>query len=378
MDRPDGDSAAPEAAHEPTLTIGEFARRTRLSAKALRLYDGLGLLRPARVAPGSRYRMYAPAQVERARLVAWLRRLGMPLARIREVAPLDPPDVARAVREFWAEVETRTAARRDLAAFLVDQLTRTEGETMSTSTLELRYAAVTDRGLVRPANQDAAHAGARVLAVADGYGPGGAPASAAAVGALRHLDARALAPGDVLNALADAVAEATRAVREVAGSTDAPEATGTTLTVLLWTGSRLALVHIGDSRAHVLRDGELFLITEDHTAVAELVEQGRITPAEAESHPQRALLLRALPGAPDAPAVPDLRTHDTRPGDRYLVCSDGLTALLAPERIRELLAAAADPQQAVHALVAAAHAAGAPDNIGCAVADVVVGAAHPG
>lgn len=106
------------------LTIGAFARASRLSPKALRLYDELGLLTPERVDPRSGYRHYAPAQLERARLVAWLRRLGMPLARIREVCELTPDAAASAVAAYWAQVEADTAARRDLAAFLVDQLSR--------------------------------------------------------------------------------------------------------------------------------------------------------------------------------------------------------------------------------------------------------------
>ncbi|MGX2997375.1 MerR family transcriptional regulator [Streptomyces sp. JNUCC 64] len=358
------------------LTIGAFARATRLSPKALRRYDGLGVLRPDRVAPGSGYRLYSPAQVERARLVASLRRLGMPLARVREVVELDAPRAGEAVRAFWARVEAETAARRDLAAFLVDQLTRTEEETM-TGTLELRYAAVTDRGLSRPANQDAAHAGPRVLAVADGFGPAGGAASAAAVGALRALDARPPhrdgAPGHLgtLNALEDAVAGAVRAVAAVTRDAGGPGPSGTTLTALLWTGARLALVHLGDGRAYVLRGGALLRISEDHTAVAALVEDGRLTPEEALTHPGRSLLTRALPGSPDDPAVPDLRTHDTRPGDRYLVCSDGLGSVVAPERLREALSGAAAPEDAVRSLVAEAYAAGAPDNVSCAVGEVV-------
>src|SRR5215218_544427 len=96
------------------LTIGAFARASRLSPKALRLYDELGLLSPARVDPVTGYRFYAPGQLEQARLVAWLRRLGMPLARIQRVCGLDPAAAAREVRSYWAGVESDTAARRDL------------------------------------------------------------------------------------------------------------------------------------------------------------------------------------------------------------------------------------------------------------------------
>ncbi|MFJ7147862.1 MerR family transcriptional regulator [Streptomyces sp. NPDC100445] len=348
------------------LTIGAFAKASRLSPKALRLYDELRLLRPARVDPDTGYRYYAPAQLERARLVAWLRRLGMPLAGIRTVCSLEPVEAAREIRAYWARAEAETAARRDLAAFLVDQLT-TEPEREPTGMLELRYSAHSDRGHVRPANQDTVYAGRGLLAVADGCGPAGAPASRAAVAALKRLeDAGEPAAGGVLNQLEDAVRGADEAVRELA---EGDAENGTTLTALLWTGSKLALVHIGDSRAYLLRDGELFRITHDHSVVQSLIDEGRLTPEEADSHPQRALLFKALGGGPDQ--VPDLRLHDARTGDRYLLCSDGLTGVVPDGRVRELLAAAPGPEAAVHRLIGAANAAGGPDNVSCVVADVV-------
>ncbi|WTL73032.1 MerR family transcriptional regulator [Streptomyces sp. NBC_01518] len=345
------------------LTIGAFARACRLSPKALRLYDELELLRPARVDPDSGYRYYAVVQLERARLVAWLRRLGMPLAGIREVCALEPAAAAREIRAYWARVEADTAVRRDLAGFLVDHLaaaTAVPGK--DTTMLELRYAAHSDRGRVRPSNQDTAYAGTRLLAVADGFGPAGAPASGAAVEALRFLDTEEVPAGNVLNLLEEAVRGATDAVRDVAD----PAENGTTLTALLWTGSKLALVHIGDSRAYLLRDGGLFRITHDHSVVQSLIDEGRLTPEEAGSHPQRAMLLKAL-----TTGTPDLKLHDTRRGDRYLLCSDGLTAVVPEHRIRELLTAHSDPEEAVRSLVDAANEAGGPDNVSCVVADVV-------
>jgi PPM family protein phosphatase len=363
------------------LTIGAFARASRLSPKALRLYDDLGLLRPARVDPVNGYRFYAPAQLERARLVAWLRRLGMPLARIRTVCELAPAAAAEEVAAFWARVEADTAARRDLAAFLVDHLSHPSRRdpTMSgtVTPLGIRYAALCDAGLVRESNQDAAHADSRLLAVADGYGPAGARAGSAAIEALKRVDTGVRA-GDLLNVLEDAVRQANRAVHETAAEgagapqgtgTGTPHGTGTTLTALLWTGSRLALVHVGDSRAYVLRDGGLFQITHDDTLVQSMVDEGRITPEEAATHPQRSLLLRALSGG--EPPTADVRLHDVHPADRYLLCSDGLSSVVPDEDVREVVAAAAGPEQAVRELVALAHRAGAPDNVACVVADVV-------
>ena len=371
------------------LTIGAFAKATRLSPKALRLYDDLGLLPPARVDPDTGYRFYSPDQLERARLVAWLRRLGMPLARIRQVCASPDAAAAAEIRAYWAHVEAETAARRDLAAFLVDHLTSKDHAPM-TSPLTLRYAARSDTGLVREGNQDAVYAGSRLLAVADGFGPCGAPASAAAIGALARLDAEALPAGNILNVLQDAVEEAGRAVTGAAAppaatdaATDAgpgsasdtdpaatPQFAGTTLTAMLWTGTHLALVHIGDSRAYLLRDGELFRITHDHTIVQSMVDEGRLTEDEAASHPDRALLLRAL--LPDGSLpTPDLRLHSAHPGDRYLLCSDGLSAVVPAEDLRRVLAGTAEPDAAARALIALALDAGGPDNVSCVVADVV-------
>ncbi|GAA3497937.1 MerR family transcriptional regulator [Streptomyces prasinosporus] len=354
------------------LTIGAFAKACRLSPKALRLYDELDLLRPARVDPYTGYRYYAAGQLERARLVAWLRRLGMPLAEIRRVCALGPGAAAGEIRAYWARVEAETAVRRDLAAFLVDHLPEESRRDTIVNTLELRHYAHSDRGRVRPANQDTAYAGGRLLAVADGFGPAGAPASTAAVEALRFLDTREIPAGGVLNLLEDAVRGAEQAVRDAA---DGTEEAGTTLTALVWTGSRLALVHIGDSRAYLLRDGELFRITHDHTVVQSMLDEGRLTPEEAVSHPQRTLLLKALTGAAATTASPDLRLHDARPGDRYLLCSDGLPSVVPDDTVRRLLAAAPAPDEAVHALIAAANEAGGPDNVSCVVADVVETAA---
>ncbi|MGW7490569.1 MerR family transcriptional regulator [Streptomyces sp. NPDC054786] len=351
------------------LTIGAFARASRLSPKALRLYDELGLLTPAQVDPRSGYRHYAPAQLERARLVAWLRRLGMPLARIREVCELAPAAAAAAVAAYWTQVEADTAARRDLAAFLVDQLSRKDTVMTEPRTpLTLRCAALTDQGLVRPAHQDAAYAGPRLLAVADGYGPSGGPVATAAIEALKDLEHRDLTSADLPAVLEEAAHRAHRA------APSADEASGTTLTALLRSGSQLALLHIGDSRAYVLRDSGLFRITHDHSLVQSLVDEGRLTPEEASSHPQRALLLRSLDGATEF--APDLELLEARPGERYLLCTDGLTSVVPAETIQDVLAAADDPDQAVRELIRQAREAGAPDNVACVVGELLaVGAA---
>ncbi|MBU3867685.1 MerR family transcriptional regulator [Streptomyces sp. 4503] len=349
------------------LTIGAFARASRLSPKALRLYDELGLLPPARVDPHSGYRHYDPAQLERARLVAWLRRLGMPLAEIRTVCELDPEAAAREVRAYWARIEADTAARRDLAAFLVDHLSgRDTAMTSDHTTLGIRYAALSDTGSVRESNDDAGYAGPRLLAVADGFG-GGRHAGEAAIEALKPLDA-GVPGGELLSALEEAAHRARESVSALAASDPALRDVGTTLTAMVWSGSRLGLVHIGDSRAYLLRDGELFQITHDHTVVQSLIDEGRITPEEAASHPQRALLLRAVGGG--SAFEPDFALRDARAQDRYLLCSDGLTGVVPAGEIRRVLGSEDDPGTAVRQLVALANRAGGPDNVTCVVAHV--------
>jgi PPM family protein phosphatase len=339
------------------LTIGAFARAARLSPKALRLYDELGLLRPVEVDPASGYRYYSPDQLDRARLVAWLRRLGMPLARIAQVIALPRQAAAEAVGAYWQEVEIEISARRELATTLVDHLCGKDTATTDATTT-LRWASACERGLVRRTNQDAVHADGGLLAVADGFGPAEAPsASEAAIGALARAGVSA---GEVLNALDDALSEAAAAVTAIGPPS------GTTLTALVRSGSRLALVHVGDSRAYLLRDGVTHQITTDHTLVRSMVDEGRLTLAEAASHPQRALLVRAL----DTGERPDVELREARVGDRYLLCTDGVHAVLDDSVLRESMRED-DPGAVVTRIVEHAHAVGAPDNLACVVADVV-------
>ncbi|MEV0460879.1 MerR family transcriptional regulator, partial [Catellatospora methionotrophica] len=201
------------------LTIGAFARAAGLSAKALRLYDDLGLLPPAAVDAETGYRFYEPDQLERARLIAALRRLDMPLARIRLICGLPPAAAAAEIGRFWDEVTADTAAREQLAARLVGQLSAAPDS--SSPRRDLRAAARSEAGLVRDSQEDVAYAGTRLLAVADGMrGQAGARAASAAVAALRHLDAATSAPDRVADVpvagLGAAFADADAAVRTVA------------------------------------------------------------------------------------------------------------------------------------------------------------------
>jgi serine/threonine protein phosphatase PrpC len=344
------------------LTIGAFARAAGLTPKALRLYDGLGVLPPAAVDAESGYRYYHPAQLDRARLVAALRRAGMPLARIRAICDKSPAEAAADVAAYWAEAEADHATRGRLAALLVDALS---GRKNDMPDLQIRAAARTDAGRDRTTNEDVAHAGTTVFAVADGTrGPGGADASAAAV--------RALTPSADLADLADLAEAAHRAdlaVHTLAQDLDPDdERPATTLTALLWSPPRLGLVHIGDTRAYLLRHGDLFRLTQDHSHVQTLVDAGRIGAGEASSHPQRPLLVRAL-GAGPGRCEPDVSVRTALAGDRYLLCSDGLWAAAPPAEVAETLPGGT-PDEAVHRLIDLAYRHGAPDNIAAVVVDV--------
>jgi serine/threonine protein phosphatase PrpC len=236
-------------------------------------------------------------------------------------------------------------------------------------TLVLRYSARSDRGLVRQNNQDAVYAGPRLLALADGMGghAAGEVASSLVISALALLDEDD--PGDDLLAeLRDATVDGNAAItRHVADAPDL-EGMGTTLTAILFAGSRLGLVHIGDSRAYQLREGVLTQITKDDTFVQSLIDEGRITEEEAHTHPQRSLLLRAITGQD---IDPSLTIREARPGDRFLLCSDGLSGVVSDETLAETLLAYRDPRECADRMIELALRGGGPDNITCIVADVV-------
>ena len=354
------------------MSSGEFARTSGLTRKALRLYDELGLLTPARVDPHSGYRFYAPAQLEQARLVAWLRRLGMPLAAIRSISTLSPMLAAAELAAYWDRVEAETVARRELASFLIGYLSGEDTAMTDAANEELtiRYAVRSDIGLERTDNEDAAYAGSRLLAIADGMGGhvAGEVASAAVIEALRPLDTQ-VPSGELLNALGHAVQRAEGALRDMVAANPSLRGMGTTVTALLRSGSRIGLAHIGDTRAYLVRGGEVFQITRDHTLVQSLLDEGKIAEEEVPSHPQRMLLLRALDGQHDY--EPDLQFHDARAGDRYLLSSDGLHATVPADDIARVLLTVTDPDQAVADLIKLAIDGGGPDNVTCIVADIV-------
>lgn len=239
-------------------------------------------------------------------------------------------------------------------------------------TLTLRYAARSDVGLVRSNNQDSAYAGPHLLAVADGMGghAGGDVASRLAIAALAPLDRTEHGPEEALTDLEHTVERARQDLVRVSDADPELVGMGTTVTALLHTGTTLVMAHLGDSRAYLLREGRLTQVTVDHTFVQHLVDTGRISPEEAEHHPQRNVVMRVL-GDFDVDLTPDMSVREARAGDRWLLCSDGLSGFVSPEQITEVLTETAAPDEAADLLITLSMTAGSTDNITVVVADVV-------
>lgn len=240
----------------------------------------------------------------------------------------------------------------------------------TTPHLGLRYAAKSDVGLVRQGNEDSGYVGPRLLLVADGMGghAAGELASSIAIATVADLDVHPPINADVLTALAECIDRTGEAISEIIAEDSALTGMGTTITGLYWLGGRIAVVHVGDSRAYMLRDQELVQLTHDHTYVQTLVDSGRITEAEAAVHPRRSLLMRALDGV--NPVEADLSVREARAGDRYLLCTDGLSGVLSDGEIASILGSG-EPTGVVTRLVDLALERGAPDNVTVVVAHVV-------
>ncbi|MFV2145537.1 PP2C family protein-serine/threonine phosphatase [Isoptericola sp. G70] len=239
-------------------------------------------------------------------------------------------------------------------------------------TLALRYAARSDVGLVRQNNQDSAYAGPNLLVVADGMGghAGGDIASSLAIAALAPLDETEHGPQEALADLERTVEQARQDLVHASEVDPDLAGMGTTVTALLRSGNTLAMAHLGDSRAYLLRDGALNQVTVDHTFVQHLVDTGRISPDEAETHPQRNVVMRVL-GDFDVDLTPDMSVREARPGDRWLLCSDGLSGFVPLEQITQVLAECESPEEAADLLITLAMTAASTDNITVVVADVV-------
>ncbi|WP_052664912.1 Stp1/IreP family PP2C-type Ser/Thr phosphatase [Nitriliruptor alkaliphilus] len=223
---------------------------------------------------------------------------------------------------------------------------------------------MTDVGRVREANEDAFLVGESIVAVADGMGGhlAGEVASATALEPVKALDGRAFEDGPAaINALRDAVIEANATVSRMAEEEPTYRGMGTTLTAALLEGRRLHLAHVGDSRAYLLRGDRFSQLTDDHTLVQHLVDEGQITREEAATHPQRSIITRAIGVSPEVDV--DALSLELDPGDQLLLCSDGLTGVVEDDAIARMLAARDDPDETLKRLIDAANAGGGPDNV---------------
>ena len=234
--------------------------------------------------------------------------------------------------------------------------------------LQLNYAVVSDRGLVRGNNEDSAYAGPNLLVIADGMGghAAGEVASQLMVTHLERLDADP-ADNDMLALLGGVADDANREIAEAIREHPETEGMGTTLTALMFNGRHFGLIHVGDSRGYRLRDGRLEQITMDDTFVQSLVNEGKLDPGDVSSHPQKSLILKAYTGRPVEPTLVDL---DARPGDRIMLCTDGLSDPVTAATIEQTLSEGA-PADAARRLIELALRSGGPDNITVVIADVV-------
>jgi len=245
--------------------------------------------------------------------------------------------------------------------------------TRASSSLRLRYAAISDVGRVRKDNQDSGYAGPWLLTVCDGVGGAarGDIASATAVGQLRRLDAPP-APEhteeELLGLVAGALHRAHDRIGELVEEDPSLAGTSTTATIALFDGEQIAIGHVGDSRGYLFRDGHISQITHDHTFVQTLIDEGRITEDEARVHPHRNLILQAIDGTRDL--EPDLFVLKLQPQDRLMLCSDGITASLDDGRLADILASGT-PDYAAVELTRASLEAGTTDNVTCIVADAI-------
>ena len=353
------------------MPIGEFSERSGLSPKRLRTYAAGGLLVPTAVDSASGYRYYSPGQLREARLIDTLRTAGMPLSDI--AALLRDPSVGQLDR--WAKQVEVDAAQRQEALQAARQFLDIDAEqpgrhpyaqARREAMTRFRTAVRTDIGRVRNRNEDAVLALDSIVAVADGMGglPGGDVASALAVSLLEGAFT-----GGSIDELGAAARAANRAILERADANADLEGMGTTLCAIGLTGDdELAIVNVGDSRAYLARDGAVSQLTEDHSVTADLVRRGEITPGEALDHPHRGVLTRVLGGGPTVDV--DSSIHPALPGDRLLLCTDGLFNEVPHEEIVAAITSSTAIADLANGLVEEALANGGHDNITVVVAEV--------
>jgi len=232
-------------------------------------------------------------------------------------------------------------------------------------------------GLVRSSNQDSGYASPNLLVVADGMGghAGGDVASTIAIEILKHLDHPGHTPATALRDLETALDHSQLAMIRASDTAPQLQGLGTTVVCLMRTDTTLVMAHMGDSRAYLLRNGQLTQVTVDHTFVQHLVDIGRITPAEAETHPQRNVVMRVLSDF-DLDLHPDVSIREAKIGDRWLLCSDGLSGFVSPAELTHIMANVKNPGEAADLLIDKALQNQSTDNVTCLIADIVDPDAH--
>jgi serine/threonine protein phosphatase PrpC len=352
------------------LSIGDFSDRCGLSAKMLRSYAAAGLLVPAAVDGSSGYRYYSTGQLHRARIIALLRRAGIAVDQIAmffanpDAVQLDCWDRV-IVSESTARRQALAQARAALALAHAPPPAQPEA---SIKGAEVSHAYVTGTATHiggRDTNQDAVLVSDDLLAVADGLG-GLQRGDVASRLALDTFDA-AFAADRSISGLLTAGREANRAVWQQANGQDATM--GTTLAALALTSDGAAVVlHVGDSRLYRFRAGRLEQLTHDHTVIADLIRGGELSEEDAHTHPYRHVLTRAIGVAPEVDI--DYAGVTCEPGDRLLLCTDGLFNALSPDQLNIVLASDAEPQKSADQLVTSAVECDAEDNVTVLIIDV--------
>jgi serine/threonine protein phosphatase PrpC len=332
------------------LSIGEFSRRSAISAKRLRAYADAGVLPPAAVDADNGYRYYAPWQLDRARAIDLLRTAGISIASIREFLHRPSKETLAAwLRQVDEEAARRRTALHELRALLVlesSPFTETRDSTPAPggNMFTFTAAARSEQGRSRKANQDLALVDHGFAAVADGMGGGPAGERAAAI-AVAELHRAATTE----RAVVEGIRSANRRIWEEAQADDALDGMGTTaVAATLDRNGSITVANVGDSRTYLLRSGSLRQLTIDDNVVSELVRRGDLTPAAASTHPHRHVLTKALGVAPEIePTVVELAPED---GDRLLLCTDGVTNELDDDCLREALAGSSLPADAISAI----------------------------
>lgn len=353
------------------LSIGDFSARCGLSAKMLRSYAAVGLLVPAAVDGSSGYRYYSTDQLDQARVIALLRRAEI---AVDDIARFHDPDASQfdrwdreITRESTARRKALALARAALAVGHAPPPPRPEdlpkGPEM---THDVLTGTATHIG-GRKSQQDAVLVSEDLFAVADGLG-GLQRGEVASRLALDTFDA-AYAADHSVSGLLNAGREANGAVWQQATADGGDATMGTTLAAVAMTSDAAAVVlHAGDSRLYHFRAGRLDQLTQDHTVVAGLIRAGELGEAEAETHPYRHVLTRALGIGPDLEM--DHAGIPCQPGDRLVLCTDGLFKAVTDDEINTVLAAKGEPQEAADRMVASAVDRGAEDNVTVLVVDV--------